>query len=103
MISISKAAARQIKSSAIATRVEEPVLRIAAVKQSDGAIEYRMGFDDIGASDVLLSAEGVDLVIAEQDKVLLQGITLDYVEVEEGEHRFIFLNPNDPHYVAPND
>ena len=73
---------------------EELALRIAASRAGDGGIDYRMGFDDVGVDDTLLSTNGVDVVIASADKALLSGTVLDYVEFEPGVLRFIFLNPN---------
>jgi iron-sulfur cluster assembly protein len=32
---------------------------------------------------------------------LLEGMTLDYVELEAGDFRFIFVNPNDVPAAAP--
>ena len=37
----------------------------------------------------------------ETSKILLEGTTLDYVELEPGEHQFIFMNPNDANYTPP--
>jgi iron-sulfur cluster assembly protein len=28
---------------------------------------------------------------------------MDYVEIEPGQFRFIFLNPKDPHYTPPTE
>ena len=33
----------------------------------------------------------------------LKNCKLDYVEIDKGKHEFIFLNPNDPTYVAPDE
>lgn len=101
MFKVTKAAAGQIRSSANSADADELALRIAATRKSDGAIEYQMGFDEVGVEDVLLSSRGVDVVFARADKELLNGTVLDYVEVEPGEFRFIFMNPNDPHYRPP--
>jgi len=43
------------------------------------------------------------VVYSPDDAPLLQGATLDYVELESGQSDFIFLNPNDPHYVPPQE
>ena len=43
------------------------------------------------------------MIIAQNDKPLLNGVVLDYVEMSPGEFQFIFMNPNDPHYVPPVD
>jgi iron-sulfur cluster assembly protein len=101
MFKVTKAAAGRIRQSAHEGDAEELALRIAAARKPDGAIEYRMGFDEVGVEDVLLNSRGVDVVFASSQKELLNGAVLDYVEIEPGEFRFIFLNPNDPHYRPP--
>ena len=101
MFKVTKAAAGQIRDSAQSGDAEELALRIAASRKSDGAIEYQMGFDEVGIDDVLLNSRGVDVVFANAQKELLNGTVLDYVEIEPGAFRFIFRNPNDPHYRAP--
>lgn len=103
MFKVTKTAASQIRQSAHSDDVEELALRVAAARKSDGAIEYQMGFDEVGVDDVLLNSRGVDVVFANSQKELLNGTVLDYVEFEPGEFRFIFLNPNDPHFRNPSD
>lgn len=103
MLTITKKAARQIRKSAADGDMEELALRIAPVCKPDGSVEYKMGFDDIGADDVMLSCSGVDVVIAEDDKPLLNGTVLDFVEFEPDDFRFIFMNPNDPNYRPPEE
>ena len=103
MFKVTKAAAKEIRRSADAADVEHLALRIAARRGDDGGIEYRMGFDEVGVEDLLLNSAGVDVVIGKDDKALLSGTTLDYVEMEPEQFRFIFLNPNDPHFEAPKE
>ncbi|MBF2760665.1 MAG: iron-sulfur cluster assembly accessory protein [Ectothiorhodospiraceae bacterium AqS1] len=103
MFTLTRAAAKRIRSDALVDDRVELALRVAARRAQDGGIEYRMGFDELTTQDILLSANGVDVVIAAHDKELLSGTTLDYVEMEPGVHRFIFLNPNDPHYREPKE
>ena len=62
-----------------------------------------MGFDEIARDDVLVNARGVDVVLRNDDKELLNGMTLDYVELEPGDFQFIFLNPNDPSFQPPSE
>jgi iron-sulfur cluster assembly protein len=62
-----------------------------------------MGFDEIARDDVLVNAGGVDVVLRNGDKELLNGMTLDYVELEPGDFQFIFLNPNDPSFQPPSE
>lgn len=103
MFTVTRTAAKQIRRSAASSDTEELALRVAASRTGDGGIDYRMGFDDVGVNDTLLSTNGVDVVIAAGDKALLNGTVLDYVEIEPGDHRFIFLNPNDPHHRPPTE
>ena len=103
MITITQAAAKQIRRSADSGNMEDLALRIAASRRPDGTIEYQMGFDEIARDDMLVNARGVDVVMRNDDKELLNGMTLDYVELEPGEFQFIFLNPNDPSYEPPTE
>ena len=54
-----------------------------------------MGFDNARKGDLALTSEGIALVVAEEHRDLLAGMTLDFVELEPGDFRFIFINPND--------
>lgn len=81
--------------------MEGLALRIAAKRKSDGGIEYAMGFDEGNEADSRIESHGVSLLIASTSTDLVAGMTLDYVEIEPGQPSFIFLNPNDPHYVPP--
>ncbi|WP_028491503.1 iron-sulfur cluster assembly accessory protein [Thioalkalivibrio sp. ALE19] len=104
MLSLTPAAADQILNSARESGMEHTALRIVAQRKSDGAIEYGMGFDDTGREDDLaFKSEGVQLVVDPLCVDLMKNAVLDYVEFEPGEFRFIFLNPNDPHYRPPED
>ncbi|MDH5571287.1 MAG: iron-sulfur cluster assembly accessory protein [Gammaproteobacteria bacterium] len=99
MITITPAAAEQIKLSAKQNQAEALPLRIAAKREADGSIQYAMGFaDENHADDILFKSEGVDIVVTQGSAVLLSGTTMDFVELEQGEYNFIFMNPNDPTY-----
>jgi len=100
-ITITDAAARQIKQTADDGGMTEMILRIAAKRTQDGGIEYAMGFDESGDSDQLVESAGVRVAIAPTSIDLVTGMTLDFVELEPGRPSFIFMNPNDPHYVPP--
>ena len=102
MITITPAAAEQIRASADQGGIQGMAMRIAAKRNPDGSIHYGMGFDDNEhEGDVHVTSEGINVIIAETSKILLDGMTLDYVEVEPESFQFIFLNPNDVHYVPP--
>ncbi|MFP5505636.1 MAG: HesB/IscA family protein [Gammaproteobacteria bacterium] len=104
MITITPAAAAQIRAAAKQGRMEGMALRIAAQRNADGQIQYAMGFDDSTRSDdTRFSSEGVELVVAATSTMLLEGTTLDFVELEPGRSEFIFMNPNDPNYRPPQE
>src|SRR5581483_6069256 len=103
MITLTPAAARQIRESAKQGKMEGMGLRIAAMRQPDNGLHYAMGFDDTQLEgDQVFKSEGIDIVVAASSFSLLQGMTVDFVELEPGRHQFIFLNPNDPNY-KPKD
>ena len=60
-----------------------------------------MGLDDKAAGDVLAVSAGINLLVAPGSVELLTGATLDFVEINSGEQRFIFINPNDPSHKPP--
>lgn len=101
MITITPAAAVQIRRASELADAEDMYLRLAAKREDDGSIEYGMGFDDLGGQDQLYTSEGIEVVIADSCKDLLRGATLDFAEIEPGEQRFIFTNPNDSRHKAP--
>lgn len=95
VITVTPDAAQQVRLAARASDSESLALRIAARRDADGAIDYQMGFDNARKGDLALESEGVELLVAEEHTELLDGMTLDYVELEPGDFRFIFINPND--------
>ncbi len=60
-----------------------------------------MGFDNAKGDDARIETTGVAILVAPTSSELLDGMTLDYVELEPGSREFIFMNPNDPHYIPP--
>lgn len=101
MFRVTAAAAEQIGKAAQQAGTEGLCLRLAAHQAVDGAISYRMGFDEATEDDIRQRCEGVDVVMAPEYVPLLDQATLDYVEIESGQLHFIFLNPKDPNYVPP--
>ncbi len=75
-------------------------LRIAARRDADGSLHYAMGFDEARDDDLVVPSEGIALVVSPAQRELLDGMTLDYVEFEPGDFRFIFINPNDAARLA---
>lgn len=95
MITVTVKAAEQIIQAATQSEAAGMFLRIAARRGMDGAIQYAMGFDEQSEEDVIVNSEGVTLILAPENTGLLNGAVVDYVELEPGDYRFIFINPND--------
>ena len=100
MITISDSAAKQIKVSIEATDAEGLSLRIAAKRKEDGSLDYAMGFDQSDHNDSHSKSNGIDIVVAPTSTELLANANLDYVQMDDGEYHFIFINPNDPEHTS---
>ena len=94
VLTVTPSAATQIRRS-VPEQTTPIRLRVAAKRDAAGAIVYGMGLDDEREYDVVLDCEGVTILIAPFSEPLLQGATLDFVELTPGEFQFIFVNPND--------
>ena len=96
MISITAAAAERVRDQGPGDADEPVHLRVAARVDETGAVEFGMGFDEPRAGDAEIAAEGVVLLVAPASRELLDGVILDYLEVEPGEFRFVFARANEP-------
>ncbi len=103
MITITPAAAAQIKLSADQGKAAGMALRIAASRNDDNSIHYGMGFDDSKEDDVTVTAEDIEIIVSASSAELLKDTTIDFVELEPEKYQFIFMNPNDPNYKPPSD
>lgn len=104
MITLTPSAIKQTRISIREGNIEEGMaLRIAAKENADGSYEYGLGFDEIKDDDMVFKFEDVQVVIAPHHGPLLKDAIIDFVEIEEGQYNFIFLNPNDPNYVPPKE
>lgn len=92
MFTLTSAAAQQIHQAALDSGAQNLALRVAARLETDGSIDYGMGFDDAGEQDMRLQFEEVSVVIAEHHRELLEDTVLDFVELEPGQFNFIFVN-----------
>ena len=87
-------AAEQIKSAAQQSEeAAEPTLRIAARTLPDGSIDFSMGFDEQREFDLEIAAHGVSVLIGPSSRPFLEGVTLDFVEMDPGQFHFIFIPP----------
>ncbi len=96
MITITEQAGEQIRKAAEQTGATNLFLRLAAKVEDGGKFEYGMGFDERKDNDTLWQSGSVSVLVSPACKELLEGATLDYVELNPGDFRFIFINPNDP-------
>jgi iron-sulfur cluster assembly protein len=95
VLKVTAEAAKQIRQAAMQSGAAEMALRVAATRDPQGSIDYGMGFDVERANDIQIISEGVTLLISHHSKDLLSGTVLDFVELNPGDFRFIFVNPND--------
>lgn len=95
MITITPEAAEQIIAAAKQSQADNMALRIAARQEMDGSIGYGMGFDDERDDDEIFVTEGVRVLVSPDCISILTGTVLDFVEYQPGDHRFVFMNPND--------
>ncbi|MCW8852564.1 MAG: iron-sulfur cluster assembly accessory protein [Gammaproteobacteria bacterium] len=103
MITVTPAAAAQIKLSADQGKAEGMSLRIAASRNEDNSIHYGMGFDDSKEDDVTVTTQDIEIILSASSAELLKDTIIDFVELEPEKFQFIFLNPNDPNYVPPSE
>jgi iron-sulfur cluster assembly protein len=103
MFKLTTAAASQVLAAAKQSGTEGMSLRLAAQLKPDGAIDYRMGFDEATEDDIRMNCDGIDVVMTPEQVPLLDRTIMDYVEIDPGQFHFIFLNPKDPNYQPPNE
>ena len=58
-----------------------------------GALAHEAGEDDVE-----VKVGGVTIIVGPDHAELLKELTVDYVQLDSGEHNFIFINPADPNY-----
>jgi iron-sulfur cluster assembly protein len=96
VITLTTAAAQQILAAARASGPGRPALRVAARRGPDGSLEFGLGFDEAREGDVTIEQDGIELLVGLPSQELLEGTTIDFVEIEPGELRFIFLAAGPP-------
>ncbi|MCK5895647.1 MAG: Fe-S cluster assembly protein HesB [Cocleimonas sp.] len=103
MFTVSPEAAAQIKISMVQSNAEGQPLRVAVEKNTAGEFHYQMGFDDSHKyGDGATVSEGIKLVADAASGDLLDGMLIDYIELD-GNMEFVFMNPNDPSYKVPTE
>ncbi len=103
MIKLTEDAAKKIASQISASNEKDP-LRIAVTQHSKHkGFQYLMGFDKKTDNDNLYDVRGVQIIVNNDLADIINGMEVDFVEVEGEESQFIFKNPNDPTYKAPTE
>lgn len=103
MIKLTEDAANQILEQIKASGENDP-LRIAVTTHSNTkGFQYLMGFDSQKENDSLYETRGVKLIVNNDILDVVNGMEIDYVEVEGENNQFIFKNPNDPNYKSPTE
>ena len=103
MIKLTEDAAKQISKQIAASNETDP-LRIAVTKHEKfKGFQYLMGFDKQNDNDTLYEVRDIKLIVNEDISDVVNGMEIDYVEVEDEDSQFIFKNPNDPTYKAPTE
>jgi len=96
MISLTKEAAEQVRTSAQQAGSDNMALRVAARVNQAGMLEFGMGFDDERSNDAIVESWGVTLLVNAESAPMLDDVTIDFSEVNPGEHRFIFMKASAP-------
>ena len=90
--SITAPAVQEILAAAVRSDAAGMALRVAARPTPDG-VDYGMGFDEATEDDETHDFNGLMVVVGAPSRRWLEGIVLDYVEIEPGRHDFVFLAP----------
>lgn len=103
MITLTPAAAQQLHAAMedADTQGDGLALRLAAKVDEQGAIEFGMGFDEQRQGDIAFDDKGVNMLVGEPSRELLQGTVLDYVEIEAGRHGFVLRPEEEAQACAP--
>ncbi len=101
MFKVTPAAAEQVRNAAKQGGTEGMVLRLAAQKHADGTYDYRMGFDEASEDDIRITSEGIEIVMTPEYVPLLDNTVLDFVQLDDGDAQFVFINPDDANYSHP--
>jgi len=103
IFNITQAATDQIKKASEQADSKDWPLRIAVNVEKNKKFNYLMGFDQSKEEDLRLKINDIDIIISPDCMTNLKNCKLDFVEIEKGNFQFIFLNPNDPNYDAPDE
>lgn len=104
MIKLTEDAATQINTQIKASGNETEPLRIAVTQHTKHkGFQYLMGFDKKSDNDSLYDIRGIKIIVHNDMLDIVNGMEVDFVEIEGEDKQFIFKNPNDPTYTAPTE
>ncbi|MCP3852044.1 MAG: iron-sulfur cluster assembly accessory protein [Gammaproteobacteria bacterium] len=104
MIKLTEDAANQILEQIKASGGEADPLRFAVTKhEKHKGFQYLMGFDKQTENDSLYDIRGIKVIVHNDLLEIINGMEVDFVEIEGEDNQFIFKNPNDPTYKAPTE
>jgi iron-sulfur cluster assembly protein len=96
MIEITDTAAERIRAALRDAPGEGLSLRVAARQNKDGETEYGMGFDERREQDEeVVTDAGITLLVSPPSLEALHDTVIDFVEIEPGDHRFVFYRRGD--------
>lgn len=94
VVSLTAGAIGKVKSYLAAdASLAGKALRMYVQEGGCSGMEYGFGFDDRKADDLVMAADGFEVVMDAKSADMLKGSTVDYVESLEGEG-FAVSNPN---------
>jgi len=104
MIKLTEDAANQITAQIKAGGDEAEPLRVAVTQHANHkGFQYLMGFDKQTDNDSVYDVRGIKLIVHNDLLDLVNGMEIDFVEIEGEDNQFIFKNPNDPTYKVPTE
>lgn len=104
MIKLTEGAANQISTQIKNSGSEADPLRVAVTQHANHkGFQYLMGFDKKTDNDTLYDVRGIQLIVHNDLLDLINGMEIDFVEIEGEDSQFIFKNPNDPTYKEPTE
>jgi iron-sulfur cluster assembly protein len=96
MIEITPPAAEQIRVALGGSTEPGLALRVAARRDGSGQFEYGMGLDERREQDEeVITESGITLLVSPPSLEAVNELVIDFVEIEPGEHRFVFYRRGD--------
>lgn len=95
MITVTKAAAERIRAVLAESDDPELALRAAARRVADGTIEYAIGLDERRERDTAVACGDLTVLVSPPSLALIDGLVIDFGEVEPGQSAFLFYRAAD--------